>query len=284
MLKMVMRKISHQLVAADKDVVVAAIPLPQGGILTRIDIIQKVIASPGSLLAINKCVMYGMDGYVVPVIDPDTATTYDTAYDRLVPKANKGEDIDLDTTTVDAKPTFEPGSVQVNQLFQMTGLAPRRIFKRRKLLSFADIGPVVGGGTAVDDWTPAEAWKSTVNARVRVDKPSFVIFAFSNPALDNTQAGAWVPPVGEAEWGILQYLEKFLEDAFVRVLGLVETGAESPYEEAEAYIERLLADKLFEKTADAFHPQSFDVFTQATFQISVPGRLNMGNRVIKSDT
>lgn len=288
MLKMVFRKISHRNVTVDTDKVIGAIPLPQGGVLEQINLDCRVIAAPGAAIATTSVVMYGVDAFVIPVVDPDATIPYETAYDQLVPKqdrANNGSsDFDLDTVAVDTDPTFEPGKITLENIWDMNGLAPRRIFQRRRMLAFSDIGPVVGGGTAVDDWTPGESFQTVIKQKVRVSQPSYVIVAFSSPALDTTSTTIWVPPVGEAQWAILQYMEKFLEDAFVASLGMVEAGAESPYEDSESYIFRMLEDTILEDTAAAFLPTVWDVFTQATFQLRVPGRLNMGSKVLSPRT
>lgn len=284
MLKFVGTKLSQRLVAAFTDEVVGAMPIPQGGSVTQIDLDFKLISPAGVALGMEKCVMYGIDVYVVPIPDPDSSITFESAWDRFVPK----EDVitvglNLDTTTEDASPVFvEGGSVDINALFDMTGLAPKRIFRRRRMLSFADIGSVVGA-QAVDTWTPSESFHTTIKRNVRVNQPSYVLVGFSSPGLAGTTTTVWPPPASEAEWAILQYMEKFLEDAFVMSLGMIETGAESPYEEAELFIGRLLEDAILEETAGAFHPQIWNVFCRSTYQLTVPGRLNMGNKVLTAD-
>jgi len=283
MLKFVGRKMSQVVVAANTDKVVGAHPLPQGGSIDQIDIIMKCTSPSGAALPMGKVVMYGVDVYVVPQPDPDSSITYDQAWNRFVPKDDApGTILNLDTTVADATPVMVQGQLDINAMFNMTGLAPKRIFRRRRMLSFADLGPTVGS-QAVDTWTPAEAWNSTINRRVRVNQPSYVLIGFSSPPLTQTSVNIWVPPVGTSEWAILQYMEKFLEDAFVSSLAMIDAGAESPYDTAEEYIQRLLEDIILEETTDAFHPQSWTVHTQSTFQVTVPGRLNLGRKVLTSD-
>lgn len=284
MLTLVGRKLSHTLVAIDTDRVIAAFPLPQGGRLNQVNLDCRIIGDDltGGVVNIEEVTMYGIDGYVIPNIDPDSVITYELAWDRFVPKdAAGGAVIDLDTTATDTDPTFEVGKVDISGIFNMTSLAPKQIFRRRRMISFADIGPTIGG-QAANTWVPAEAFQTVVKQKVSVNQPSYILFGFSSPALDLTSATPWVPPAGEWEWAILQYMEKFLEDAFISAIGLVETGAETPYVETELYIERLLEDIIFEETADAFHPQPWNVFCASTFNISVPGRLNL-SRTLTSE-
>lgn len=275
---------SQRLISAGTDEVVGAMPVPQGGIVEQIDLSVKMLSPAGVALGMEKVVLYGMDVYVMPQPDPDSVLAYDTAWDRFVPKEDPlTVDLNLDTTGGDSSTTVVfGGGIDINALYDMTGLAPRRIFRRRRMLSFADIGSVVGS-QAVDTWTPSEAFTATIKSRVRVSQPSYVLIGVSSPSLALTSTTVWTPPVAESEWAILQYMEKFLEDAFVASLGMTETGAEEPYDTAQAYIGRLLEDVIFEETTDAFHPQVWNVFTASTYQLSVPGRIDMGRRTLTSD-
>lgn len=282
MLKLVGRKMSQVICVAATDRVVGAYPLPQGGVLSQIDLGMKLVGPVGEALAITKAVMYGVDIYIVPVIDPDATLTYELAWDRFVPKDEvAGTNIDIDTTAADVSPVFEQGGIDINAVFNMTGLAPRRIFRRRKLVGFGDGVPTVGAAAA-DTWNPSDVFQTVIKQRVRVNQPSYVLIGLSSPALTVTSTSIWVPPTGEQEWAMLQYMQTFLERAFIGSLGFVETGAETPYVETELYIERMLEDVIFEETADAFHPINWVAHTQSTFQISVPGELQQRG-VLTSD-
>lgn len=270
------RRLSQVLINVGVDEVVAAYPLPQHGILNQINLDMRVIGPAGVALGVEKVCLYGVDGYVVTNIDPDSTITYALAWDRFVEKDDvRTTSVNIDTTTPDTSPVFEVGHVDVSGIFNMTANAPRQIFRRRRMLSFADLGPTIGSA-GIDTWNPAEAFQTVIKQRVRVSNYSYIMIGVSSPALTVTSTSIWVPPAGPSEWAMLQYMEKFLEDAFIQALEMVETGAESPYDLAENYIERLLEDTIFEVTADAFHPQIWNVFTASTFNITVPGRLNVG--------
>lgn len=276
MLNIIGRKLSQITVPIGEDEVISAYPIPQNGRLNQVNLDIRLIGGVGVALGMEKVVLYGIDGYVVPVTDPDATLPYDTAWDRFVPKDDAvGVSLNLDTLVPDTSPVYEEGHVDINAMFDMVGLAPREIFRRRRMLSFADMGPTVGS-QAVDTWTPGESFQTVVKQRVRVNQPSYVLFGLSSPALTATSTSIWVPPVGAQQWAILQYMEKFLEDAFIQSLEMVETGAETPYVESESYIQRMLEDIIFETTADAFHPQQWNVFTASTFNVTVPGRLSVG--------
>lgn len=283
MLNLVSRRMRQLSVAAGTDAVMAAVPIPQGGSINQIHLDMRMMTPAAGALSILKVVMYGIDIYVVPQPDPDTVLDYNSAWDRFVPKdSNIGGDLTLDTTATDGSPTHEPGQIAVEQLFDMIGLAPKRLFKRRRMISFADIGPVVGGGAILDTYNPAEAFQTVINQGARVNQPSYCMIGFSSPDLIETTTTIWTPPDGEHEWAILQYMEKFMEDAFIKALELIEAGAESPYEEVEIFIEELLEHPMIESVADSYHPTAWTVFCNATFNISVPGRLPTG-RTLTSD-
>jgi len=85
-LNIIGRKLSQITVPIGEDEVISAYPIPQNGRLNQVNLDIRLIGGVGVALGMEKVVLYGIDGYVVPVTDPDATLPYDTAWDRFVPK------------------------------------------------------------------------------------------------------------------------------------------------------------------------------------------------------
>lgn len=269
MTRVIRRTLSQRVVAGNTDKVIAACPIPAGGTLNSIWMEVHAISDAG--VSQLRMAMYGITGYVLPVPDPDSGLSYDEAWDQLVPKDEAHlANLDMDTATDDVTPEFEPGEIDLNNLFDMVGLTPRQIFRRRKYITTANsLLPV--GGTLVDTYRPVDFFTTKVKKPVRCSMASYGVLGFSSPATSSTTTGLWAAP-GENQWAILQYMDIFIEQMFIASLGLIEAGAESPYEEAELFISELLEDLVFEEDANSFDVQAWTVYCRATFDITVPGR------------
>lgn len=267
------KTLAQQITTIATDDVVAGTPIPAGGKLNQVHMQMDVIEPAGNALGINQAVMYGVAGYVVPTPDPDTSLTYQDAWDEIVPKAEAhGTDLDIDTGTADTDPEFEPGFYKPSQFYDMMGLAPRRFFQRRKLLTYAEMGPTVGSA-AIDTWNAADHFTTRMHPRIHAGMPSFGMIGFSSPDLLTTSATIWTTPASEAEWAVIQYLDLFLENAFMDSIGF--GGGASPFLNSQQIIEDLIAPHLLEETAAAFKPIAWVTFTKCAWNISVPGRPNL---------
>lgn len=266
----------HQtIVAPGADKVIASYPLPQDGVLNNVWLEIHVIGEEG--VSFLKACMYGISGFVLPVPDPDAATPVDTLWDQLVPKdvLESSGAFDLDTGATDTTPEFEIGVPDISAIFDLQSMEPREIFRRRKLITIAS--SAIGFekvDSSVDLFTPVDLVKTQVRKNVRVGMPSMVLFGFSSPATTNTTATAITIP-SETQWMLLQFLEVALENAFMWVAGLIETGAETPYEESSQFIADLVETLVFEATAGSWHPTTWTIFTEATFDITVPGLIDI---------
>lgn len=271
MTRLIGRRLSQRRCPIGADVIVGAFPIPRGGTLNSLFLDFHCTALDGGAFKAEEMAMYSLSAYVVPVPDPDAGLGYEVAWDQMIPKDSAAlTEIDLDTqTSTDTNPENEPGEPDLENLFDMVGLNPRKIFGRKSFLSYAtSMGPV--GGTDLQNWLPADHFTSTINRKVRCSMYSYVLVGMSSPFTTST-AGIWDAPV-ETEWAMLQYIDIFIEQMFIASLGLEETGAESPYEEAEIFITELLEDTIFEETANSFKPLIWNAFTRTTFDVSVPGR------------
>ena len=129
--------------------------------------------------------------------------------------------------------------------------------------------------SATDLYIPTDAFRFRTTKRYGVDVPSVAIFALSNPATTGTTATQRSIP-DEDEWVFLKYIDVFLEFAWVDMMGRVEAGAESPYEDLFTFIKELLEPDPYEETAGSFDPVTWVVYGMTTFDISVPGEMPGG--------
>lgn len=267
---------SHVVVAATTDRVLVAYPLPKGCTLNRIHLRSSVVG-PEAMTIIQAC-MYGISGFVVPILDPDTPDSVDDIWDFLVPKdIGEGAGVfDLDTSVSDTTPEFNFGEPDMTGIFGVANNEPIEIFRRRKLLTVANSVTGLQVITAAsDEYLPTDFFTTTIKKSVRAGRHSFILIGFSSP--DASQTDITVKQtIAEAEWVMMTYIETFLENAAQNLLGLVEAGAETPYAEASAFVAELIEDVVHEDTAGAFKASAFNIFTQATFDVSVPGRMMVG--------
>lgn len=262
-------------VAIGTDRVLFGFPIPQNGSLNNVWFNVHLIGTEG--MSYRNVAMYGLSGFVMPVPDPDAEISYTDLWDLLVPKDEAFAEggFDLDTVAADTAPEFELGEIDTHGIFDMSGNDPLEIYRRRKLMSVAST-PIgyekVAAGT--DVFTPVDVVSGKVGRKVNVSSPSVVSFGVSSPSMDSSQSPDQKTPK-ESEWMLLQYLEVALENMFMYLTGLVETGAESPYEESSQFIAKLLEDTFIEQAASAFDTTIWRCFYQATFDISVPGTVAM---------
>lgn len=253
-------------IAADTDQVITWVPVPKDG---RVDQIWFDVSIKVGQVDINDAVMYAISGQVFAVQDPDTLDTVDDMWDRMVPKdkINTAE-IDTDTLTPDTSPEQEMGEVELERAFgEQQGIT--EFFRRRKRISYpqSPFGFVDG---SPDLYTPIDYFKTHARIMARVDKPSIAAIGFSAPLMDVT-TGTFPSIPLDHEWQMLRWMEVFLFDHWKNIVGLTETGAETPYIDATNFITELLEPAVVEETTGAYLAASHTVFCGATWQITVPG-------------
>lgn len=273
-MRIMCRRFAHRLVPADSDEVMFGVPIPAGGSLNNIWLNMKLVGPEET--GVRTANIYGVSGFVIPIPDPDTQITYQTVWDRFIPKDVAGGStqgfFDIDTVASDTTPEFEPGLVDWSGVFDLTALDPVEIFRRRKLITLAD--SAVGyqqKDSASDLFVPTDRFSSHIGRRVKVNMPSVCLIAVSSPQTTTTQTTEFQTPT-EGQWSIMQHMERVLEDMVYFGIGFVEAGAETPYDLASDFLESLLEEVYFEETAALINPVTWDVHSWVTFDISMPGR------------
>lgn len=268
------RSLASRDVVGGTDQVLVGYPLPTNGVLNNVHLEVHVIGPDGTNF--QAMGMYGLDGFVIPVLDPDSGASFQTIWDQMVPKDKNfvTGDFDIDTEAADTTPLFEIGTPNLSGIVNMAAGNVQRIFKRRKYMSLANGAFYTPDTAGTDARVAVDHFTTQVRKSVRVPSPSVVLFGLSLPdTLQTTTTEPTIP--AEAEWLLLMYLEVVLEQAFMSLAGLTEPGSESPYEESMAFIAELVEDSVFEATAGSFVGNTYRVFTIATFDISVPGKVSV---------
>jgi len=270
MLRLIGRRMSHVLVAAGSDRVLMGITLPSG---TRVhDIRVKIQGTATTPALLDKCTMYALEMYILPLLDPDAALDHDVLWDALVPKDTDVQVLDLDTEGSDTSPFYEPGEAEWSQLFDI-GLRPERLWHSHELITFATPGVFKfqdNQSAFLPNFVPGMSKTIRIRKRLAISKPSVLVLAMASPLTDDT-SGTATKALGENAIGRVKYLGELMHMALVDVLGLSEAGAESPWEEATDLLQEHLDPDVFENTAGAFFSSGYNVYTEATIDHSVVG-------------
>lgn len=268
MLRMFARRRSQIVVPTSTDRAMFGLSLPSDTVINRIRADVHVMGT--STEAFTLAHWYGVEGWILPILDPEDASSIDVLWNQLVPKDTDVQTLDLDTGTQDTAPFFEPGEADWSQLLDV-GLRPQRIYQRLRMMTYANSQKPHTVADAAT-YIPADVFRIELNRRVVVRQPSILIFAFASPTGDDTTAT--VPTaLTEIQWSQVKYFEHVLERAQMDLLGLTETGAESPWEEATDLIQTHLEPDVFEETAGFWNNKTYNVATDAIIDHSVVGRM-----------
>lgn len=272
MLRLIARRLVSQSVVPGADAVVLGMTLPSDTVVTRIKMDCHLLSSVYKNTA--DVVMYAMEGWVLPIQDVDLADTYDDIWDALVPKDTDVEVMDLDTQALDTTPFYEPGEVDWTALFDV-GLKPKRIYQRIRILSAAR-----GSLTTAQDvetpfsaqWVPGEHFTVNINRPIRVKQPSVLVFAVASPAQDDNNATV-MAALGENQIPRVKYMGHVLEQALLHTLGIIEAGAETPWEEATALLKAHLDPDPFDSAGTSLATQTYRMVAQSMIHHKVKGEL-----------
>lgn len=275
MLRMYARRMSQKSITVGTDLVLVGMTLPSDSVIHNVSC--RVSCLINSIFNFTSIAAYAVEAWLVPLLDPDAASPFDTLWDTLVPKDTDVEVLDLDTGAVDTTPFYEPGEIDLSQLFDV-GLRPERVYQRIRMLT-----PLGGAAAVFQDsvspyaprWVPGDSFHLQLKKRYRVRQPSALLVGFASPAMDDTTATAEVA-LGEAELAQVKYMGEVIKRAMMHQLGLTEAGAETPWEEATALIKKHLEPDVVEQTVDTFAGGAWHVATRMVVDHSVVGELGKG--------
>lgn len=258
--------------AAGGDIVFMGMSLPTDTVMHRIRARVSVVDDAKEAVASIR--LYAVEGWIIPVVDPDANVNFDTLFDQFVPKDTDAGIMDLDTVATDASTFWEPGEVDLTSLIPV-GMKPKRIFQRTRMLTASDGAMSVFADTETPFtalWIPGESFDIDVRKPFRVDRPSVVLFALANPAGDDTTA-TQENAAAENIWGQIRYVQHTLERAMMHVLGMTEAGAETPWVEAITALQQHLEPDVWENVGGFIGNGSLFVAGRGLFDHSVTGEL-----------
>lgn len=275
--RMVARRTFVTTTAIGVDTVFTGMSLPKNTAVHRIK--ARVSVVDDAIIPVANARPYAVEGWVLPITDPDGGASLDTIFDQLVPKDTDATVLDLDTGATDTTPFYEPGEIDLSALIPI-GVRPKRIFKRIRMLTAADGSLAVWQDTVTPflaKWIAGEAFDIDIRKGFRVMQPSIVVFALASPAGDDTSASG-PTHLAENEWGQIQYVDHVLQRAMLHLLGVTESGAETPWEEAIAVLSKHLDPDVYESVAGLLGAGSWTAHGNMLIDHSVDGE--MGKQLV----
>lgn len=265
-------------VASPTDSVVAWAPIAPGGKLLSVTGELHMLGPEG--VQINRITPYGFSGRVEPVIDPDGTLDMNTLWDQMVSKpeentASAGNDVlDYDWDSSDTDPDVEVGEMDINALSGMMDQGSDIFQGRMEYVSFAKTPRGWAAGTP-DTYNPTDVktFRSTkVIAKPSMNMPAYALLAVSSPELGEEEVSHTMLGGVNAsrDWSILQNLKNVMEDFWRINTGMIEAGAENPYDIASAAIENLVVPELVQPSTAIIESATWTWFCRAEWVLDFP--------------
>jgi len=279
MISVIKRKSYSQVQILDgADRVVASMPIPPGGVLlgyrAKVHAIGVVHTTVNFASMINgKAVVIGMGSGQM-----DTALSVDTLWDTRVPKdidlsvTAGADEIKWDDAVVDT-PFEEPGHINWNDMVQL-GDRPLGLSEWSELVTFASSGAKFPHVDTTDEYFPTMVKRMGSNKKVRAKQASYFLLALGAPSWDEVTASV-VNTIVDANWSALTYPDVAFDMMLPDILGLSETGAESPFAEMAGFVVDLVEPSIFEQTSGSFRSSDWTTFTEWEVRVATPGRPRM---------
>ena len=121
-------------------------------------------------------------------------------------------------------------------------------------------------------WTAGDVWSMRDRQNRKVHQPTSLIFALGSPATTVTTVTKEVA-LAENEWSRLRYIDDVLSRAMAHQLGLIEAGAETPWEEATELLRKIVEPPVYEKNGGSFVTEQFQVYAELLVDFSVEGAM-----------
>lgn len=273
-----LRLFRHQLgqvqVPVGDDEVVASMPIPSECVQNNVWGKVHVITDGDEF--ITDATLYGVDGFLITIPDPDTADSVDDLWDRVIDKDDDltAGAVDLDETASDSDNLYEAGEPSVGAILDMHLYNDdNHWFKRRGMMTFANsptgFNWITGG---LSTFTPRDFFKVRSRKRIFTEYMSMSLLGVSVPTVVTT---ATIPnsPANPAQWMQEKFIEVMLEQAWMSLIGLTEAGATTPWQNAATLIQEIVEPDVYEDTTGAFQTATgLNVFAEVTWDVSVPGR------------
>lgn len=264
-------------IAAGSDQVIASMPIPPGGVFMgfRADIhgIAAVHQNVLQASSVNvKGVLVTLGGSMM-----DVSLSVDTLFDQMVPKDSDlslvaGEDeIDWDDGAISG-PFEEPGQVNWNDMMEL-GVRPQAVYEGSRMVSMATSGRMPHVDTT-DEYFPTFRMGAGSNRKVRVRQASYFLLAVGSPSWDKVTTS--VPTtLSDSDWSILTYPDVTFDIMLPDIIGLTETGSESPHSDFAQIALELVEPPVHEAADGKFLEIAWEIRSKWAVRIATPGRPSM---------
>ncbi len=263
-------------IAAGSDEVIFGITLPSDTVVNRVRATISVIGE--NQKPVTTMLAYSCRGYILPVFDPDAQANYETLWDQLVPKDTDVQAVDLDTGAQDATPFFEPGEADWTQMLDI-GLRPRMIFQKTRFMTMLTHSYIRFQDNQTPfsaQWLGGDVVNVDITRRMYVRQPSVLVFGVASPAFDDTQS-VKESVLTEQKIAQTKYMGDTLKRGLMSLIGLVEAGAETPWDEAVDLLQEHLNPDPFEESATRMGTDTWNVLSEASISHSVKGELGVSS-------
>lgn len=265
------------MLSSETDTVIFGVSLPSDSVIHDIKVnVEFLSALANTELSSRTVQPWAVEAWILPIDDPDATADFDDVWDTLVPKDTDVQTLDLDAETADTSVFYEPGEVDWQKVFDL-GIRPEMLWHRHGDMSINN----TEGLRFVDSQTPFEPkWQPGMNLkwrdkkRYRVRQPSVLLVAGGVPALDDLTTTVEAP-LAENEWGRVKYMGDTIKMAMMDVLGIIEAGAETPWEDATDLLQRHLEPDILEETSSFYGSSGFLVHGDMIVDHSVVGELGI---------
>lgn len=240
------------------------------GLDAQLHIVSTVVISFKDIVA------YGIDAFVLPLLDPDGHDNLDVIWDELVPKSSSDITFEL-AESADADPVWEPGDINSEYFTGIMVSTPKEIYSRRTWMTLAS-HPNGTYDRAAADWFPMDFLKINIDKRYFAAQESAILIGISTPAMDNDTSDAELLPGAQTyEWLLMKYIDQTQEHMLDLQTGLFTEGTGTfGLDEAEDFLEQLVADWNLVDQAAAFVPMVSDIFGTGNARVVVPGERTVG--------
>lgn len=280
-----MRLFRHEYTAgvgnSNADRPMAALPLAPDMMINNFRSDTSLVSSVATI-AFNQVSAYGAIGAFLLDVDPDSAIAIQTMIDQQMEKAGTAISVDLDEGTAVTAPVYQPGEFDMEGLYAI-GAAPDRFYSREKLLTLPK-AQGKGLNWAADttaDWIAMDHFIATNGKRFKTDVHTVAVYLLSLPDWGSVthSADAGNTP-SEQEWLFLQFLDDLIDKAFIDAIGLIETGAESPYEDINDFLAPHLETARENVSGPIFVPDAYFFVAHTTWDFSSKGNVSGGTRSV----
>lgn len=223
---------------------------------------------------IHTATFIGFDGFIVPVEDPDSLTSWDTLWDSMIKKDEpiSGADLELGTGT-DASPFYNTGEPNINKLLDLN-TSGRHWYKSRNMVSAAKRPVAADPSSTEENYLPSIVEGVNRGIGYTAEYMSACMVGVSVPDTAGEDTGIGSTPADETEWYQVKYVDMVLEQAAIALLGIADVPGEDPFETQATFLLEFLEPPVVEQAATTIIAGSWNIFTVADWMIRVPGRLS----------